>query len=542
MSGESRLLSLSWRVVVFVIMSAALLLSLVSLAEVNSRHVVRALIDRTEREVGIDETETTQLHRERLAPPDPELEDFDPFDESKKSEQDRARQLELRAAVLKQTQADYAKAFAKEEMAVADAAREAEGRRKARREQLSELKAVRLGLDQLEATGVADDQTTTVALMQRLGRVRNQTEQLLTDVRAATDQASKAAAEIAIYEVESSDTFQDLLGELEAVPRPASALDPRLTPYRRYRSNPVGIQNRLRELNLQLVHVHKQLALRKSERPTFVGVIGKIGPLPDVAAKLISIIGKADKDLLAARAATRRPSLDDVKAANENRIKMFSDLRGALASCETETATLALDLIAENRKSAESALRWILALRTALLLATATVCCGILGALVSGMRGEKGVRPQSVALGAGAGFIAFLVIRGGKAVFLAESSGDVPTMNPHGVALAALLAGLFTERAYTLLALVVDDTIVRLRSALQQPSPQSAVAGVTNAPHESQSSPVDVPSPSAAPSRSNGAHRPESSAAEKQESVSLTSADGISGRGSDERRAVRPPG
>ena len=120
--------------------------------------------------------------------------------------------------------------------------------------------------------------------------------------------------------------------------------------------------------------------------------------------------------------------------------------------------------------------------RTNVLLAIAVVSCGLIGSLIAGLRNPSQLRFRSAVLGLAAGFVAFLTIRGGKAILLAESAGDVPLLNPYSLALVGLLAGLFTERGYELLSEVVDNFIERVKVAVAAPAPRPDEAPKIDAP------------------------------------------------------------
>jgi hypothetical protein len=105
-----------------------------------------------------------------------------------------------------------------------------------------------------------------------------------------------------------------------------------------------------------------------------------------------------------------------------------------------------------------------------LLLALTVVACGAVGSMIASFRQFNSVTPRSFVLGVSSGFIAYLAIKGGRHVFLLQTSGDPIVFNPYGSAFAALLTGLFTERAYELLSTIVDDFSKRVRAAAT-PSP-----------------------------------------------------------------------
>lgn len=112
------------------------------------------------------------------------------------------------------------------------------------------------------------------------------------------------------------------------------------------------------------------------------------------------------------------------------------------------------------------------AMLTMLLLAV----CGAIGTAVSAARRKSSFTLSDAGVGLAAGFITFLAISGGKDVFLLQSSDIGVVFNPYSSALFALLAGLFTQRAYRLLGMIVDSLSTRIEESLRTPS-SNAVPG-----------------------------------------------------------------
>ncbi len=106
-------------------------------------------------------------------------------------------------------------------------------------------------------------------------------------------------------------------------------------------------------------------------------------------------------------------------------------------------------------------------LSTDSLLAVVVVICGILGSLIASIRADRALSLRPLALGLASGFIAFLAIKGGRHVFLLQTNGEIPMFNPYSCAFAALLTGLFTERAYKLLSSLVDQLAARIDGAFK---------------------------------------------------------------------------
>lgn len=79
---------------------------------------------------------------------------------------------------------------------------------------------------------------------------------------------------------------------------------------------------------------------------------------------------------------------------------------------------------------------------------------------------------NAVFLGLVAGFITFLVLKSGRQMFLLQGDGATVPFNPFASALAGLVAGLFTDRAYRLLSVAVDEfysrSVVVLRMGSQE--------------------------------------------------------------------------
>lgn len=100
------------------------------------------------------------------------------------------------------------------------------------------------------------------------------------------------------------------------------------------------------------------------------------------------------------------------------------------------------------------------------LLALALVSVGLCGGLIGWFRQELkieasiynktrpksyAVNPSNMLLGLAAGFLVLLSIKGGKAVFIIDHRADLATFNPYSSSLVALLAGLYSDKAFRLL-------------------------------------------------------------------------------------------
>ena len=97
------------------------------------------------------------------------------------------------------------------------------------------------------------------------------------------------------------------------------------------------------------------------------------------------------------------------------------------------------------------------------LFAISILCSATIGSLIAGVREHGRVPIRNIFLGFAAGFIAFLAIKGGKFLFVITAFGATAPLNPYGGAFAGLLAGMFTNRAYELLSIMVDDLFSRLQ-------------------------------------------------------------------------------
>lgn len=115
-----------------------------------------------------------------------------------------------------------------------------------------------------------------------------------------------------------------------------------------------------------------------------------------------------------------------------------------------------------NKNNAEkhiflySALGWLGRLNSDYLLAIAVMLCGAIGSIISSIRTARVLSWRSVLFGLAAGFIVFLAIKGGKHVFLLETQEQVVQFNPYGTSFFGLLAGMFTERSFELMAVISE--------------------------------------------------------------------------------------
>ncbi|WP_147452155.1 hypothetical protein [Corallococcus sp. CA041A] len=109
--------------------------------------------------------------------------------------------------------------------------------------------------------------------------------------------------------------------------------------------------------------------------------------------------------------------------------------------------------------------------RNDFLLATIIASCTLIGSIIAVMRESQRayIPPKQLALALASGFVAFLALRGGRSVFMLDLAGEVPNFNPYSMAFSGLLVGLFTKRAYALMALLVDQLEARVHAAVAGP-------------------------------------------------------------------------
>jgi hypothetical protein len=112
---------------------------------------------------------------------------------------------------------------------------------------------------------------------------------------------------------------------------------------------------------------------------------------------------------------------------------------------------------------------WLCGLNNLFLQSIIVISCGAIGTFLSRLRLNRPIELNNILLGFGAGFITFLVLNGGKHIFLLKASGVAISFNPYNTAFAGILAGLFTEDAYELLRGIVDDFKGRFENKQQTP-------------------------------------------------------------------------
>jgi hypothetical protein len=101
------------------------------------------------------------------------------------------------------------------------------------------------------------------------------------------------------------------------------------------------------------------------------------------------------------------------------------------------------------------------------LIALITIaCCGI-GASLASIREDNDTPLFSTLTGFIVGFVVFLSLKGGKTIFLMNSSEVTNLVNPYSTALAALIVGMFTKRAYQILERFVAELVRRIEDAIK---------------------------------------------------------------------------
>lgn len=91
------------------------------------------------------------------------------------------------------------------------------------------------------------------------------------------------------------------------------------------------------------------------------------------------------------------------------------------------------------------------------LLSILLISCGILGSIMSCLRNVTVNAAKRIVFGASVGFVALLSVKSGSTLFIMQQEEvDVP-FNAYSMALAGVIAGMFSEKLYLSLALVTDE-------------------------------------------------------------------------------------
>lgn len=128
-------------------------------------------------------------------------------------------------------------------------------------------------------------------------------------------------------------------------------------------------------------------------------------------------------------------------------------------------------------------------------------------------------------LGTIAGFVALLILKGGKFLFILDV-GVVSTDNPYAGALAGMLSGLFTDRGFRLIESLVISTITRVETSAQKNNGQPEVIPADDAlsPVAKPKGEEDAPSPA---TKKEGDDDALSQAAKPEDDTKLGSNTGI---------------
>ena len=103
------------------------------------------------------------------------------------------------------------------------------------------------------------------------------------------------------------------------------------------------------------------------------------------------------------------------------------------------------------------------------LMAIIVITGSILGSLAHAARRNHNLSIRGLAIGIVTGFTVLMAIKGGRQVFLVETSEVSFSYNPYSCVLVALLAGMFTEHFYKVALAVVDDISSRVTASLNSP-------------------------------------------------------------------------
>lgn len=217
--------------------------------------------------------------------------------------------------------------------------------------------------------------------------------------------------------------------------------------------------------------------------------------------RYLLIVGELSSELGILNASGRsiREELDDFRTESSTNYFCYyprnqSELREDLSRSRLALRYGGRDSLRPDRKEQPSSWYWenivfsiLLPPTTAMsadaLLAIAIICSATIGSLVYSVRARSslsldGGELRSIVIGIASGFIIFLSIKGGKQVFLANSSAAANSFNPYSSALLALVSGLFTERFYRLVSSAVDLVVNRFDAAMRADNPSNPVPEV----------------------------------------------------------------
>ena len=100
-----------------------------------------------------------------------------------------------------------------------------------------------------------------------------------------------------------------------------------------------------------------------------------------------------------------------------------------------------------------------------------------IGSLIAGLRVAGFTTVRDIALGLGAGFVVYILVRSGNFVFLTGDASHVDILNPFTTGSVGFLVGLFKDRAFGLL-----DNVVRApANGAPGPDPAAKTAALATA-------------------------------------------------------------
>jgi len=117
--------------------------------------------------------------------------------------------------------------------------------------------------------------------------------------------------------------------------------------------------------------------------------------------------------------------------------------------------------------------KYIKSLSSDVLLGITIMTCGAIGAGVGALRTHETLTTRNVVFGLSAGFIMFLIIKGGVHVFIFRESSQVIQFNPYSCGFSGLLAGMFTEKVFNALSMLSDSVFDQLEKVVGKNQPSA---------------------------------------------------------------------
>jgi hypothetical protein len=203
----------------------------------------------------------------------------------------------------------------------------------------------------------------------------------------------------------------------------------------------------------------------------------------DDLAKLVATRDRAARDAteLQRRINERSPSTLDSQATISQRAAQLSidSLKLDLERAKTDYDRLGKEIDERNKApsqpfSVSERIQQPATLNSDYLLAIAIMACGVMGALIAGMRSDETTSVRDFSRGLSSGFICYLGIKGGKYIFLLHAAGETVGFNPYGSAFAGLLVGLFSQKAYETLEMLFSDLTSRIKQAIDKGNEKAA--------------------------------------------------------------------